>query len=283
MAYVGLANVYLVLSSFHFVSADEAIPELKKALEHALKIDNELPEALELSGWIKIRSEYDWMGGESDVKKALELNPNYGWAHWDLAFILLLSKGQIDKAIEENSAALELDPLSLFAQGVSAQILYYAGRYDDALKQCRKSLELDPEYPYTLCFLGLCYVQKSLFQEGIAALQKAVVFSGNNTEYMSYLAYAYVVSGNLEKAHEIIRELGNLSKHVYVSKCYLAAIQAAMGDKNKAFESLESAYKERDGDLIYLKTDPKFAVLRSDPRYATMLEKIGLKSDSIPR
>jgi hypothetical protein len=85
------------------------------------------------------------------------------------------------------------------------------------------------------------------------------------------------MSGDLEKAHEILRELDELSKSVYVSKYYLASIQAAMGDKDKAFESLEAAYKEKDADLIYLKSDPKFAVLRSDPRYEMMLKKIGLQ------
>jgi hypothetical protein len=85
------------------------------------------------------------------------------------------------------------------------------------------------------------------------------------------------MSGNLEKAHEVLGKLDKLSEHVYVPKYYLAPIQAAMGDKDKAFESLESAYKERDADLIYLNVDPKFDVLRSDPRYEMMLKKIGLE------
>jgi len=277
LAYVGLAGVHLELTYFNFVSAAEALPKAKRALEHALKIDHELPETLTLSGEIKYRFEYDWLGGESDIRKALELNPNHGDAHIVLGEILLLNKGQIDKAIEETSEALELDPLSLYKQAVFAFVLYQAERFDDALKQCRKSLELDPEYSWTLAVLGRCYVQKSLFQEAIAALQKAVAFSGNSTEFLSYLAHAYVMSGNFEKAHEILRELDKLSKQVYVSKYHLAFIQAAMGEKDKAFESLESAYKERDGELIFLKTDPKFAVLRYDPRYEMMLKKIGLE------
>ena len=162
-------------------------------------------------------------------------------------------------------------------QGACAWVLYLARRYDDALEQCWKTLELDPEFALTLSNLGLCSIQKSLFQEAIAALELAAASSGNNTEFLSYLAYAYVMSGNLEKAHEILRELEELSKHRYVSKCYLASIQAAMGDKDRAFELLESAYKERDADLIWLKTEPKFAVLRSDPRYEMMLKKIGLQ------
>jgi adenylate cyclase len=276
LAYVGWAGIHTDLSLIHFVIAEEAIPKAKKALEHALKIDPKLPEALAWSGAIKYRYDYDWPGAEFDIKKALELNPNYGLAHLILAEHLL-SRGYIDKAIEEASACLEHDPLSLYTQVGCANILFQAERYDDALKRCQKSLELDPQYPSALAWLGRCYVQKSLFQEAISALQKAVAFSGNNTEFLCYLAYAYVVSGNLEKAHEIVGELDKLSKHIYVSKYHLAPVQAAMGDKDKAFESLESAYKERDGDLIWLKTDPRFVVLRSDPRYEMMLKKIGLE------
>jgi tetratricopeptide (TPR) repeat protein len=276
LAYVGVAGVQFALSNLHFVSAEEAIPKAKKALKQALKIDHELPEALALLGRIKYQFEYDWIGGESDIEKALAINPNWGFAHLGLARFLL-TLGQIDKAIEENSTALELDPLSLLMQGACAWVLYLARRYDDALEQCRKTLELDPQYPLALSNLGLCSIQKSLFQEAIAALEKATASSGNNTEFLSYIAYAYVMSGNLEKAHEVLGELDKLSEHVYVPKYYLAAIQAAMRDKDKAFESLESAYQERDADLIFLKVDPKFDVLRSDPRFEMMLKKIGLE------
>jgi len=277
LAYVSLAEIHLSLAMWHFVSADGAIPKAEQALENALAIDPRVPEALTWSGIIKYRFEYDWTGGESDIKKALELNPNCGPAHNALSVILLTKKGDIDKGIEEIRATLELNPLSLRRQGDFAFYNYQVGRFDDALKQCQKTLEVDPEYPFILETLGLCYMQKSLFQDAIVAFQKAIAFSGNNTMYISYLAYAHAVSGNLEKANEILRELNQLSEHVYVSKYYLAPIQAAIGDKDKAFELLELAYKERDGDLIFLKGDPKFDVLRSDPRYKLMLKKIGLE------
>jgi tetratricopeptide (TPR) repeat protein len=275
LAYVELAGAYMTLSLWHFVSTDEAIPRAQKALEHALKIDPGLPEALTLSGRIKFHYKYDWIGGESDIKKALKVNPNYGFAHMGMARILL-NKGQIDKALEANSAFLESDPLSLVTQGVSAFLLYSAGRYDDAIKLCQKSLELDSEYSLTLATLGLCYIQKSEFEEAIATLRKAVSV-WNSTESLCYLAYAYVVSGNREKGIEILREMDKLSEHTYVTKYYLASVQAALGDKDKAFESLELAYKERDGDLTGLKTDPKFDILRSDPRFEMVLRKIGLE------
>ena len=277
LAYYQLAGINLDLSLWNFVSPDEAVPKAKKALEQAIRIDPELPEALALSALIKFRFEYDWLGGESDTRKVLGLNPNCMDAHNNLGQILLANKGQIDKAIEEGSATLQLDPLSLYWQINYAWFLYYARRYDDAIRQCQKSLDIDPEYPWSLSILGRCYLQKTLFQDAIAALQKAVAYSGNSTENMSYLAYAYVMSGDLEKARETLGELDELSKSIHVSKYCLAPIYAAMENKNRAFELLEVAYEERDGNLIFLKVDPKFDVLRSDPRFEMMLKKIGLE------
>jgi tetratricopeptide (TPR) repeat protein len=172
---------------------------------------------------------------------------------------------------------VELDPLSPWIQTSFAWLLYEARKYDDALEQCKKVLEFDPEYPFAYGTLGLCYIQKSLFPESIAALQKAVALTGNSRVYLYDLAYAYEVSGNHEKALETVRELDKPSDSIYVSKCGLASIQAAFGDKDKAFESLESAYKERDGYLIFIKFDPKFDVLRSDPRFEMILKKIGME------
>jgi TolB-like protein len=276
LAYVGLASVHLVRSFSYFVSADEAIPKAKKALEHALKIDHELPEAMTWSGVIKTRFEYDMPGGESDIKKALEFNPNYAAAHLYLT-VFLFRNGQFDKGLKDSLSAVELDPLSPWIQTSFAWLLYEARKYDDALEQCKKVLEFDPEYPFAYATLGLCYIQKSLFPESIAVLQKAVALTGNNRVYLYDLAYAYEVSGNHEKALETVRELDKPSDSIYVSKCGLAYIQAAFGDKDKAFESLESAYKERDGYLIFIKFDPKFDVLRSDPRFEMILKKIGME------
>jgi Tfp pilus assembly protein PilF len=277
LAYVGLANACMRLSFYHFISADKALPKAKEALENALKIDSKLPEALAASGVIKWRFEFDWADGEADIKMALEYSPNYGLAHAYLATILLL-KGQLDEAFKERLAAVELDPLSIDTQATYAWFLYQARRYEEALQQCNKTLGLDPDYPLTHVVLGLCYAQKSLFQESITALKKAVDLSGNSTENLSFLAFGYAASGNSEQASKILRELDKLAERAYVSKFLLASVQAALGDKDKAFALLEMAREERDPDLIWLKTDPKYDYLRSDQRYEELLKKIGLKN-----
>jgi len=50
-----------------------------------------------------------------------------------------------------------------------------------------------------------------------------------------------------------------------------------LGEKDKAFEWLDKAYDERDGqNITLLKLDPYYRNLRGDPRYSAMLHKMGL-------
>jgi len=56
----------------------------------------------------------------------------------------------------------------------------------------------------------------------------------------------------------------------------IAEIYAWRGQKDKAFEWLERAYRQRDGGLTAIKIDLVLASLRSDPRYVAMLRKLNL-------
>lgn len=55
----------------------------------------------------------------------------------------------------------------------------------------------------------------------------------------------------------------------------VAELYADLGDKDHAFEWLNTAYQEHSAGLIRLRTDPILDPLRSDPRYAELVRKIG--------
>ena len=61
-----------------------------------------------------------------------------------------------------------------------------------------------------------------------------------------------------------------------VSSYNVALIYIGLGEKDRAFDSLEKAYKERSDLLVYLKVDPRLDTLRSDPRFADLMRRIGL-------
>ena len=128
-----------------------------------------------------------------------------------------------------------------------------------------------------LVLLGRSYLGKSLSDEAISAYQKAVDFSGSSIDLLLNLAYGYSVTGMEEKALEIIEELDHLPEHKYIPNYQMAAVYAGLKEKDKAFEYLELAYKDRDPDLVYLKLTFPFDDLRSDPRFDAMLNKLNLE------
>jgi hypothetical protein len=55
-------------------------------------------------------------------------------------------------------------------------------------------------------------------------------------------------------------------------------IRVGLGEPDRAFAELDSAYAERAWPMFTLRVDPAFDGLRADPRFARLLKKVGLTS-----
>jgi tetratricopeptide (TPR) repeat protein len=111
----------------------------------------------------------------------------------------------------------------------------------------------------------------------IPEYQKAVELSQGDTDPIAGLAHAFAATGRRAEAEEILHELQRQSKTSYVSPYAIATIHAGLGDKDRAFEFLEKAYRERSSDLPYfLKFDLRIDNLRSDPRFQDLVRRVGL-------
>src|SRR6266536_2412158 len=110
-AYASLSVVYSLLGTFTILPPAEAFPKAKSAALKALEIDESLAEAYTSLAGVRLNYEWDWSGAEQACKRALELNPNFAWAHsvWS---DLLLVMGRHQEAITEAQHGVELDPLS---------------------------------------------------------------------------------------------------------------------------------------------------------------------------
>ncbi len=144
MAYVGLADYYIVLPDYAPVPNGEAPPKARAAAQKALAIDDSLAEAhAAVAG--ALQASFDWNDAVREFRRALELNPNDGNAHQWLG-LTLSWMGRSDEAITELKRAVELDPLNLKYNSNLAQVYRNARRYDLALEQHRKTLEMDPNF-----------------------------------------------------------------------------------------------------------------------------------------
>jgi eukaryotic-like serine/threonine-protein kinase len=276
LAYTGLADAYMLLSDWGFLSPIEGYSKARDAVVRALSIDDRLAEAHTSLAGIKAVLDWDWIGAENEYKRAINLNPNYATAHhWYAIHLMYMARS--DESLAEIRQAQRLDPLSLGINKDFAVIMLYAGRYDEALGQCRKALEIDPDFLPMYTFVAQAYEGKQMYAEAIAELQRAHSWSPEDP-WISYgLAQAYALAGMKNEAQRIVTELGRSSKQSQFLPKELALLNALLGEKDKAFEILQKAYENHYFVVSELKVDPRFDSLRSDPRYADLLHRIGLR------
>ena len=167
-------------------------------------------------------------------------------------------------------------PLSPISVTVVARRFSEAGKYDLAIEQFRKALEMDPNHAPAHTNLGSTYLAMGKHEEAIVELEKAKALdSSPERRRLALLAYAYAASGKRDEAQKTLDEFNGLAKQRYIPPMNFAIIYAGLGEKDQAFEWLEKAYKDRSGPP-YLKIDFPFNSLRSDPRFADFARRKGL-------
>ena len=222
-----------------------------------------------------MRYDWDWSATESEIKRAIALNPNYATTyHWYADYLAIM--GRLDEAIGEIKRAQELDPLSLILNSMVSMRLYSARQYDQAIEQCQKTLDMDPNFAQAHFALGMAYEQKARYEEAIVALKKAITLSPIIPFYVSALGHAYAASGQAGEARKILDQLQELSQQRYVAPHEMAMIYIGLGEKDQTFAWLEKAYADRVWRLPFLKVEPRFNNLHSDPRFAELVRRVGL-------
>jgi eukaryotic-like serine/threonine-protein kinase len=267
-AYAELGYAYEMLSQpLGGLIANDGMPKAKKAALRALQIDDNLPRAHAVLGFVNMLYEWDWTAAEKDFKRSIAQNPNEALAHWGYAF-LLSALGRHEEAIAESRRAVEVAPLDLTVRVALSEQLYFARQYDSAINECRKIIEIDPAFARGYEDLSWFYEQTGRYSEAINAWEKNLQLSGASAEKIARLRGAYQ-RGGMKGVHQ-----WSLADDTKMSE--FAEDYAMMGDVNRAFEYLDRAYTERDGGLIWLNTDAQFDSLRSDPRFDQLLRRVGL-------
>jgi TolB-like protein/DNA-binding winged helix-turn-helix (wHTH) protein len=284
LAYVGLADAYNIGNIMGAFSPKQSLPEAKEAAIKALALDPSLAEAHAALGMEKSHYEFDFPGAQKEFLQAIELNPNSAYAHLFYSNCYLSPMGRMTEAIAENKKALELDPLSLPINNFMGMTYMFAGDYDKSYQQFQHTIAMDPTFPLAHEYFSSLLKMMGRFEEGIKEHEKSEVLSGASPEdaaaEATIMRQAFKEGGekalwekNLELLLPTLKQPdGELSEPGLVASVYALA-----GDKDNAFEWLDKAYAERDGeDITLLKCDPTFQNLRSDPRFADLLRRMGL-------
>ncbi len=279
-AWAGLSDAYQLLGLFGFWPPQVALPKAKAAALKALELDETLSEAhVSLSAVLWLQ-EWSWSAAQKELLRAIALNPNNASAHQTHGYHLS-SAARFDEAIAEMKRAKELDPLSPNKQHSLAATLYRAGRYDEALQHFREVPDGDANTERRHRWMAAIYERKGMEKEAIGELLRALRLAGEN-DLAERVERKYVMSGYSEVKKAFlwgdIREKQKRARNGVVQPSWIywiAADYALLGEKNKALEWLDKAFREGE-NLIYLKVDNSFEALRPDPRFQDLLRRMGL-------
>src|SRR5262245_16485948 len=250
-----------------------AYPKARSDAEKAVAIAPDLAEARAALGWVLCLADWKFAEGLAELKRAKELSPANPTANDPLARIIVYL-GRFDEGERQAREAMELDPLSTVTQGNLARVLFYAGKLDEAEAVARKAAELQPTGAGSHRFQVLIAAQRG---DGEAALREAQLEPDPGFRRFE-LAVAHYVRGDRAAADGALADLIANAREGFAYQ--IAQVYALRGEKDKAFEWLETAFNDRDAGMLGLLADPVLRSLRDDARYKNLLAKVGLPTTS---
>ena len=276
LPYSGLAWSYCYLGATGQLPSEKSFPRGKEAALKALELDDTLAESHVSLGLVQLFYDWDFAGAHKSFHKGLQLNPGAAFVHHTHALYLWIV-GEVDEAVSEAELAVRLDPLSLPMINSLANAYFFAERYDEALEQYNKILEMDSTFRSALEGKGMVYLQKGEIDKSIESFKEYQKLTKDPLKGMAPLGYAYAKAGRLAEARECLQKLKQreqIDKNVSLSLDF-AVLYHGLGDVDKTFYYLEQAVEKRQG-VLFFKTHPAWKILRPDPRFQDLLRRIGL-------
>lgn len=249
----------------------KARPLARKAMELA----PDLPEPHCTMGLIHAYADWDWETAERDLKRALELDPGFGWAHAQSAR-LLAETGRFDEALVHFERAHDLDPDAYDAAGTDlGRLLEWMGREDEAVAYWDERIELLPAHYAPYMRKGDHYCRNGRFDEALPLLERAEQLNRLDPWVSSVRGYCLARAGRREEAQAVLDELEEIDRKGYVTPLAFALMQVGLEDRDRAFEALERAYALRSMRLVSIGVDPRFDPIRDDRRFDELLQLFG--------
>jgi len=271
LAYSGLADCYSFLGYFEAFPTAEMRPLAKAAVDRAMELDDSFAECHSSLAMYKIFFEFDGRGGEAELRRAIEIDPNSSPArYWYCS--LLSAQGRNDEAVREGKKALDIDPLSPVVNACLARALCCAGRYDEAIDLSMHNLQTLPDFFFSLWVIGLCYAQKGDLEKAIDYFKRSSVIAGFTLH--GYLGKALIHAGRRDEAQTLLDQLTEQSKTRFVSPVSAAVIHAELGDMQAGLALLEQAWQLRVSHLMWMGVEPLFDIFRPEPRFQAIWQQM---------
>ena len=272
LAYAGLAEAYDKAYFFNELPPQETIAKEKAAATRALQLDDSLAEAHVAMATVYANT-WDLANAAREEERAIEIDPLNVEAHHNYAY-RLIDLCKPDQAIAEIKRAQELDPLNMVMNIDVGEILLFARHTDEAISALRHAVEMDPARANAHWDLGNAYEANGMYAESVAEHLEEFRLKGEAPETIGELRKAFESGGIKGFWRQRLAQLK--ARPGYLEPFVLVNIYLSLGDNDQVFAWLEKAYRDRNPNMVSLKSAPRHDVLRSDPRYDDLMRRVGL-------
>ena len=280
-AHAGMAACYGCLWFFGLLPAGQTVPQSKAATRKALEVDGTLANAYVSLALITFLYDWDWERAEQEFRQSIALNSNDAEALSYYALFLAF-EGRTAEALDRAQRALEVDPLAPLINMNVGWTYFTAGRPDEALDQAGKMIEIEPEFYGAYWLKGAIRLAEGRYADAVEELQRAVSLGGHHV-VVADLGSAYGLAARREDATTILDQLLEMRRRQYVPAICMARVYSRLGDTEKAIEWFETAFDERNGEMVFLQgeiagaaEDDPLNRLGDDPRLKDLLRRMNL-------
>jgi TolB-like protein/Tfp pilus assembly protein PilF len=237
-----LAEAYWAGSTYYVAPLD-VMPKAKAAALQAVELDGDLADAHVSLANVLLFFDWNWPAAEREYRRALELNPSLPEAQIGYADYLA-TLGRFDDSIMHVRQAYALDPVSPSVRPEALWIYLFSGRIQETVEQCKKLIDLEPESGIAFALLAVAYTQGGKLDEAIEAARHATRVASSPSVLIT-AAGALARAARPDEARRMLDAGLVQATRRYVCRFNAAAAYVALGETERAFESLEAAFLQR--------------------------------------
>ena len=272
-AYAGLAAVYLWQGYWGYLPSADAYTRALAAADQAVRLDDRSADAHAALGWLNLYYRWNWTESAREYARALALDPTsatiLAWHGESLS-----TRGRHDEAIAEVRKAVALDPLSPQLMISLGFVLSNARRFDEAVVALQAAVSSRSES--TLAELDLARVYRLAGKTDLAIEHSRRMVDSADPLGPAFLGASYARAGRRAEALAIAAKMEAEVRRTHQGNFLVAIVYSSLGDKERALQWLEEAFRAHETFLPWIGVDPEFDPIRDDPRFADLIRRVGI-------
>ena len=278
---IGIAEAHMRLDWYGLEPASEAVPAVRSALSSALRLQPDSVAglcdlAITQAGW-----DWDWTAAANTFNRAIAAGAGLASVHFHYGLDFLTPRGRLEEALRELRQALRLDPLSPIVHTAVGGCLYRMRRWDEAAESLRATLHANPEFGHAHWSLGRVLLEQGCSEEALTCFKHAWQVMGEIPAGLAEIGYCHARMGHRDLALTTLHQLQQLRQEGWVSPLNSALVHVGLEDHDAAMSCLEESYEKRIRQLVWINVDPRYDALHGTPAFEQLIARLGLASHRV--